>query len=180
MKNFRRIRNDLSVNEFVAEIDQHSDLWLAETGRQERLKVQQETQAIALRVGSVPSGSRFALEDSQQVDDTQYASAFPLLMRFVNNFADDIGGALGRAYIVRLRPHGRVYRHVDWGQYYARRDRYHAVLVSENSEMNCGDETIVMRPGELWYFDNKTPHQSHNPSDKWRINLIFDVMPPSS
>jgi hypothetical protein len=32
-----------------------------------------------------------------------------------------------------------------------------------------------MREGELWWFDNKQPHDSVNASDEWRIHVIFDI-----
>ncbi|MEO0968094.1 MAG: aspartyl/asparaginyl beta-hydroxylase domain-containing protein [Cyanobacteria bacterium J06639_18] len=34
-----------------------------------------------------------------------------------------------------------------------------------------------MQEGELWWFDNKQPHESFNASEQWRIHLIFDVLP---
>ncbi|MGK7915145.1 MAG: aspartyl/asparaginyl beta-hydroxylase domain-containing protein [Prochloraceae cyanobacterium] len=33
-----------------------------------------------------------------------------------------------------------------------------------------------MKPGELWWFDNKKPHEAINEADDWRIHLIFDVL----
>jgi hypothetical protein len=44
--------------------------------------------------------------------------------------------------------------------------------------ITCGDETVTMRNGELWWFDNKTPHQSRNDGDCWRMHIIFDVTRP--
>ncbi|HEX4416956.1 MAG TPA: aspartyl/asparaginyl beta-hydroxylase domain-containing protein [Kofleriaceae bacterium] len=175
--NFRRIRQGVAVRAFTDEIEQRAELWLAETRRQDRIKVQRETQSIPLRTGSVPAASSLALEDSEQLEPSPYAAAFPRIGAFIHGFAAAIGGELGRAYLVRLRPGGRVYRHVDRGAYYARRDRYHVVLISEHAELTCGDETVVMTEGELWWFNNKLPHESHNPSDAWRVNLIFDVLP---
>jgi aspartyl/asparaginyl beta-hydroxylase (cupin superfamily) len=68
---------------------------------------------------------------------------------------------------------------VDGGDYYRIRDRYHLVLVSAiGSPMACGDEEAVMREGELWWFDNKKPHEAFNRSDEGRIHLIFDLDPP--
>lgn len=36
-----------------------------------------------------------------------------------------------------------------------------------------GGETVRMREGELWWFDNKQYHESHNESEDWRIHYIF-------
>ena len=43
--------------------------------------------------------------------------------------------------------------------------------------MTCGEEEVGMRQGELWWFDNKKPHESFNRSDEERIHLIFDLLP---
>jgi hypothetical protein len=177
MKNFQRIQQGLDVSAFTAELEQRPELWVAETRRQERVKVQRETQSIPLRTGFVPPGSPIALEDSDDLMTSVYADAFPRIVDFTEDFAAARGGELGRAYLVRLRPQGRVYRHVDRGSYYARRHRYHVVLISHSAEMTCGDETVVMQEGDVWWFDNKQPHESHNPSEAWRVNLIFDVLP---
>lgn len=177
MKNFRKIRAGLAVGAFVDEIEARAELWLAETRRQDRIKVQRETQSIPLRTGFVSADSPFPLEDSEELLDTRYLAEFPRIAAFVEQFARDAGGELGRVYLARLRPDGRVYRHVDHGSYYARRDRYHVVLVSDRAAMTCGDETVVMAEGDVWWFDNKQPHESHNPSSAWRVNLIFDVLP---
>ena len=89
-----------------------------------------------------------------------------------------MGGTLGRATLVALLPHGRVFPHVDAGAYYRIRDRFHLVLRSaRGSPLAAGEERVVMRPGELWAFDNKARHWADNPSDDLRVHLIFDVLP---
>ncbi|MBW4562288.1 MAG: aspartyl/asparaginyl beta-hydroxylase domain-containing protein [Mojavia pulchra JT2-VF2] len=103
---------------------------------------------------------------------------FPVVMNWVEEFVAEIGGELGRVNIVRLAPKGRVYSHIDHGEYYRLRDRYHLVLQSQSgSWMKCGSEEAVMHKGELWWFDNKQPHEAFNPSEQWRIHIIFNVLP---
>ena len=46
------------------------------------------------------------------------------------------------------------------------------------SPLAAGGERILMRPGELWAFDNKARHWADNPSEEPRVHLIFDVLPP--
>ena len=78
--------------------------------------------------------------------------------------------------LAKLRPHGRVYPHIDTGEYYRARDRYHLVLISESgSAMLCGDERAVMQEGEVWWFDNKQVHEASNLSGDDRVHLIFDL-----
>jgi len=79
---------------------------------------------------------------------------------------------------VRLAPQKQVYRHIDTGAYYRVRDRYHFVLRSDGgSPLTSGDERCVLHEGQLWWFDNKLPHEAFNPGDTWRIHLIFDLLP---
>ena len=76
------------------------------------------------------------------------------------------------------RARGWVRPHVDAGAYYRIRDRFHLVLRSrEGSPLTSGGETVVMREGELWAFDNKAEHDARNPIDEPRVHLIFDVLP---
>lgn len=98
-------------------------------------------------------------------------------MNLAAALARELDGRLERVSLVRLRAQGHVYRHVDDGCYYAIRDRYHVPILSNGSEMKCGSEGVTMRPGELWWFDNKKCHESRNPSPVPRIHLIFDVLP---
>jgi aspartyl/asparaginyl beta-hydroxylase (cupin superfamily) len=98
----------------------------------------------------------------------------------MEGFARRLGGTLGRAKIVNLPPGRRVLAHVDRGDYYARRDRYHLVVESDGCRMRAGDEEVVMGRGELWWFDNKAEHEAWNETASPRIHLIFDVEPPSA
>jgi hypothetical protein len=96
----------------------------------------------------------------------------------LESLASDLGGDLGRAKFARLPPGARVLPHVDRGEYYACRDRYHLVVDSDGqSVLTAGNEEIRMRTGELWWFDNKKVHSASNGSDRARTHLVFDLMP---
>src|SRR6185312_11770638 len=97
---------------------------------------------------------------------------------FLRQFADEHKAKLARATLVRLKPGGKVYEHIDEGEYYKKRNRYHLVLQSPNgSVLNSGGENVTMRNGELWWFDNKKMHSALNYGDDWRIHIIFDMQP---
>jgi hypothetical protein len=103
---------------------------------------------------------------------------FPATISLLRRTADSLGGSLGRAKFALLPPGRKVLPHVDRGDYYRCRDRYHLVLRSaQGSRMRAGGEEVVMHEGELWWFDNKALHSAANPSDEDRIHLIFDVLP---
>lgn len=182
---FRRIRAALDPKPYLGEIAAHEAEWLRRTGRQNSAQPQRQTQAITLRgapVALIPPRWRrvlgLSVERAQWSVWTPESRRFPHISRFLKQFAKEQNSQLGRAMIVRLAPNGRVDEHIDEGTYYERRDRYHFVLQSlGGSILNSGGESITMREGELWWFDNSQPHSALNPAGDWRIHVIFDMSP---
>ena len=179
LKHFRLISPSVNIQPFLQEITANASLWQKDTSRQERIKVQRETNSIYLRsaVKPFPVGVTNG-NDVHESRQTLVAKKFPAIMQWLEGFTQESEGELGRATIVRLAPKGQVYRHIDKGDYYRSRDRYHLVLQSDaGSLLGAGNEWIRMQPGEFWWFDNKAPHEAYNEADTWRIHLIFDVLP---
>lgn len=86
------------------------------------------------------------------------------------------GERLGRVFINKLRPGGRVYPHADTpahAQYY---ERYHFVLASSvGCNFRCDEETIHMEPGWVWWFAHALEHEVVNNSPDDRLHLIVDI-----
>lgn len=143
------------------------------------IPLHKDTLAIHLRVAVPKDG--VPTHDLQHDKETSYYALFPNLTAFLEQFAKEVDGTLARVTIVSLKPGSQVYRHIDGGTYYEKRDRYHLVLQSPSgSRMVSGDEESVWEKGELWWFDNKAMHEAFNPSDgAERIHVIFDVLPNS-
>lgn len=185
LKYFRKIHDALDPEPFLSEIASHEQEWLRRTGRQATALPQRQTQAITLRgapVALIPPRWRkrlgITLEDAHWSVWTPESRRFPHISRFLKQFAKERNARLGRAMIVRLAPNGQVDEHIDGGAYYEQRDRYHFVLQSlGGSILNSGGESITMREGELWWFDNDQPHSALNPAGDWRIHVIFDMSP---
>lgn len=177
---FTRIEEDIDVTPFLSELAAAPEMWLANTSRQRKVRCQRDTRNIFLRVAKrpLPPGARNA-NDVHASRVARYAPRFPHALAFCQRTADLQGGELGRVTLVALQPHGWVHPHVDAGAYYRVRDRFHLVLKSpEGSPLTARSETVVMREGELWAFDNKVKHEARNPTDETRVHLIFDVLPP--
>ena len=112
---------------------------------------------------------------------TGASALYPIACRFLRDFAQERNGLLGRAKIVCLPAGRRVYPHIDRGAYYVVRDRYHLVLRSaRGSWLKAGEEELRMHEGELWWFENRLPHEAVNDSDEYRIHLIMDFLSPRS
>ncbi|RSL18646.1 aspartyl/asparaginyl beta-hydroxylase [Edaphobacter aggregans] len=160
----------------LEELSNNDRLWFEDQSRQKRVQVQRHTQSIPLRAVARRVNDQRATEDIHESCVTPYAALFPVTMTFLDHMAHHLNGSLERALYVRLLPWSLVYPHIDHGAYYAVRDRYHFVIVSPaGSYLKSGDEEVVMRPGELWWFDNKALHESANRSEEWRVHLIFDI-----
>ena len=64
MKHLKLIAKDIDVRPLVEEIESNSELWYADTSRQDKIQVQRETLAIALRCHGETAG-----EDSRAGSD---------------------------------------------------------------------------------------------------------------
>ncbi len=178
MKHFRRIASGIDPHPFLDEIAAVGDAWDASTGRQDKIAVQREALAIplrGLRKSAIGERRRCDVHESRW---TSGAARHPRACEFLQTVARDQDGALGRAKIVCLPAGRRVYPHIDRGEYYRVRDRFHLVLRSSlGSWLKAGDEEVRMHEGELWWFDNKQVHEAFNDGDQDRIHMIFDVLP---
>ena len=179
MRHFTRIDQGVNVEPLLAELDAAPEMWFADTSRQRKIRCQRNTRNIFLRAPRkpLPPGAKNA-NDVHESRVARSARKFPRTLAWCGSVAVTLCGTLGRATLVALLPHGRVLPHIDAGAYYRIRDRFHLVLRSAGgSPLAAGDERVVMRPGELWAFNNKARHWADNPSDESRVHLIFDVLP---
>jgi outer membrane protein assembly factor BamB/orotate phosphoribosyltransferase len=178
LKHFRLEISSVELSEIGAEIERNKGLWLANTHRQSSISVQRETNNISLRGADLNRNPGCKINDVHECITSANAAVFPTLMHFLEQFAMDQRASLQRAMIVRLQPRGMVYPHIEKGHYYEKRDRYHLVIASKEGSWLCsGGEAVVMKEGELWWFDNKSTHESRNDSDEWRVHVIFDLLP---
>ena len=175
---FALVRDEIDLSQIHEELTLQADKWNANTKRQETTRVQRETMSIPLRVSVRPHPKGVKSIDVHPHQFSELAEYFPRVVDFAQSFAREQNGVLGKLAIVQLNPHSKVYSHIDEGEYYLIRDRYHLVIQSPyGSEMFCGGEEVTFREGELWWFDNKAPHEAYNRFDVGRVHLIFDVLP---
>ena len=178
MKNFFCLREQIDVTQFLEEIDNVPSAWDQLTGRQEKMRVQSEARAIPLRGLRKSKIQGRPRRDVHETRSTTMSRNFPKIMQFILDFAKDMGADPGRAKIALLPPDCKVHPHIDRGEYYLRRDRYHLVLQTESGNyLAAGNERVFMQRGELWWFNNKLPHEAFNGSQCDRIHLIFDMEP---
>lgn len=178
MKRFNRIRQNIPTAPFLKEISSVNCAWAQATRRQDKIPAQREALAIpqrGLRKSQIFGRKRCDVHESRW---TSSSSVFPLARAFISDVAAELDAELGRAKIVCLPAGRKVYPHIDRGEYYRFRGRYHLILKSAaGSWMKAGDEELRMREGELWWFDNDQMHEAENDGDEDRIHIIFDLLP---
>ena len=178
MQHFEKVKSFVDPAPFLAEIAAVDGVWDIATGRQDKIKVQREALSIplrGLRKSAIQGRERRDVHESRW---TTGAARFPLAGQFLIDIAQERDALLSRAKIVSLPAGKRVYPHIDRGEYYRFRDRYHFVLRSNNgSWLKAGDEEVRMQEGELWRFDNKQVHEAYNDGEEDRIHMIFDLLP---
>lgn len=180
MQYFQRIRSGVAVQPLLDSVAEVDAAWDLQTGRQEKVRVQREAQAIPLRGLRKSCLHGRARRDVQESRWTTGSKRFPVLRHVLQTIAEDLEADLGRAKLVLLPAGRRVFPHIDRGRYYQLHDRYHLVLKSSSgSWLRAGDEEVRMREGELWWFDNRQIHEAHNDGTEDRIHLIFDLLPPA-
>ena len=175
MKYFKLIRSGVDVAPLWEEVRSQAQAWLFNTGRQQRIRVQRDTNTIFLR--AAVHRPDLHINENQESRLTSVSKLFPRALAFMTEFAQEMNCHLSRATIVRLKPKSQVLRHIDEGSYYFLRDLFHLVLQSAaGSVLMSGGEQVRMQEGELWWFDNKQYHEAYNESDEWRIHYIFDLL----
>src|SRR5579863_3804071 len=176
MNYFKLIRSGIDIAPLLEEVNSQEQAWLIDTGRQDRIRAQRDTNTIFLCAAVHRPDLR--VNENQETRLTSASKLFPRALAFMTAFAREMNCSLSRATVVRLKPKSQVFRHIDEGSYYFLRDRFHLVLRSSTgSVLMSGGETVRMREGELWWFDNKQFHASYNESGDWRIHYIFDLLP---
>jgi hypothetical protein len=171
------VEKDVDIRDIRIEILSQLPVFKENTARQRTIKAQRETESVFLRSAERRGKSDVALEDIHDCTPTGYSADYPLTMGWIEAFAERTGGAIGRALLAKLPPFGRVFRHTDVGEYYRVRDRFHLVIYSPNgTSMVCGGQQVLANEAELWWLNNKKPHESFNPTQDYRIHLIFDLL----
>jgi Aspartyl/Asparaginyl beta-hydroxylase len=86
------------------------------------------------------------------------------------------GEQLGRCVITRLKPGARILPHEDQGAPATWYERFHILIHSlPGAVFRAGQETVQMKTGEVWWFDNTAEHEVVNNSADDRLTMIVDI-----
>lgn len=172
MKHFCRILQGVNVTPLLAELQDAP--W-----DENRLRTtfegspHAEVSDIWLRFNEI---SENVIDDKEAFDYPAYAG-MPGFRKIVMALFAYVGGErLGRVLITKLPPGGKIYPHADEGAPALYYDRFHlCIQAGEGTSFRSLDETVEMRPGEIWWVDNRVEHEVINPTDTDRLHLIVDA-----
>jgi len=169
----------VDIRELAAEVAGIAPYWWGvHTHRQEALDHHRHTQSIVIRNRKARERDYLPADGIHESEETAFSRQYPKTNALVTPLAQELGLALGRVVLVKLPAHSQVYRHYDNEECLMERDRYHLVLsCGERNLLESGNNRFNVKPGELWFFDNKVMHRAVNPSDTPRIHIIFDGYP---
>lgn len=172
MRYFYRLADGVRVLPLMAAIARQPGLWNQDNCRREFENTPHTaTDDILLRFGSKDGNELEAMDTVAMQALPDVKSEVLNIMRLVN------GSRLGRVIITRLEPGKKILPHSDvMGEYSKYYTRYHLVLQGMPGSMfNCGNETVNMLTGELWWFDASAEHSIINNSKDDRIHMLVDV-----
>lgn len=172
MRYFYRLTENVQVLPIMVALMRQPELWNQDNLRREFENTpHMATSDILLRFGSKDGNE---LEAVDRLPLAKLPGVKRLLldtMRLVD------GSRLGRVIVTRLEPGKKILPHSDvLGEYSKYYTRYHLVLQGlPGSLFSCGDETVNMLTGELWWFDASSEHSVINNSRDDRIHMLIDV-----
>ena len=81
---------------------------------------------------------------------------------------------LGGILITKIPPGKVILPHVDtgWHPEFMNCKAYVILQANDGCFNHCEDETVIMRPGEAWLFNNRVTHSVENRGEQDRIALI--------
>jgi len=179
VKNFLLISQNISTIQLLLQIQRQPELWKADTYLRDYPQGPfEDVETIFLRF---PPSSVTELERSQkdqhECENMDGAIHLPAARQMVFALMGMVEGErLGRVMINKIRPGGCIFPHADTPAHASYWDRFHYVLqASPGCNFRCGNETIQMRTGELWWFNNAEEHEVINNSADDRMHLIVDI-----
>lgn len=175
MKNIKIIKTGINVGKILNQLKQYPQDWGSQRtveGAQSMLDrgfPEVEAGVLQLVMGGVDS-------EDQYVGDTEYCIKTPAYAHHTEivGFLKRNFKKFSRCGFLSLPVGGSVGMHIDIGDYYQTRDRYH-LAIQGKYKYTVGDESYVVNPGTLLRFNNKLPHGTENVGDDVRITFVFDV-----
>ncbi len=152
------------------------DVWSENKIRQENYKVHRQTQSLVL----IFCEGEWPEVDIQLRESWNHLSKYAVpVMREILDAYYVHGGAILRAMVAKLFPHGTIDSHIDRHPSFASAHRIHVPLVTNPDVIFQVDgKQITMNAGYGYEINNQKVHAVHNGGEISRLHFIFDYAPP--
>ena len=182
MKNIRVIQTGIDVSAIQKQLDQYPEDWgnvsrLKGTAKQDPHTKIVTSEVLQLVMGGVSKPGEF-VGDTEITLPTEATQRHTEIQKFLTTHFRNIG----RCAFLKT-PIGQITgKHIDVGNYYLTKDRYHLSItgtyrytVWDDGDDDNTKEIIDVEPGTFFWFNNKKNHMAENTSNIERIAFIFDV-----
>ena len=174
MNNIRVVKTDIDVSKIQAQLKKNVSDWGSQKGL-DNVELKDPHQYITsvdvlqLVMGGIET-------PGQQVGDTEICIKTPAYKNHseVRKYLRKYFPTMYRCGFLALPIDEIVGAHIDEGTYYLTKDRYH-LSIQGRYQYFVGNESIIVEPGTLFWFNNKLPHGTVNIGDEVRITFVFDV-----
>lgn len=175
MRNFLQIAENIDTMPILSALAVNQHLWNANDLRTSHpSSPHDEADDIWLFFNRIPENPAEVIDDIQTFP---YPAWDKLPIKdMVLNLMRAVGGVqLGRVLITRLKPGAKIKPHIDEGAPATFYSRYQIMLQClPGVDFTAGNETVRMKTGDVWWFDNRQEHEVINNSAGDRVALIVD------
>lgn len=177
MRNFLRVADGIDVVPLMVSLQTRTHLWNRDTLRtQHPGTAHSQVDDIWLRFNEIDDDALSVVDDLLCVNYPAIQELPQARALIFSLMARVEGEQLGRCIITRLPPGGVIDPHCDQGAPATFYQRFHILLQSLPGAMfRAGNETVQMKTGECWLFDNTQEHEVINNSADDRITMIVDI-----
>ena len=148
--------------------------WGIQTEMEHTDMLDPETNLVSAKVLQLVVGA--ITTPDQDVRDTELCVPTPACGRHTEilKWAWKTFGDFARCAFLSL-PTGKIVgQHIDTGNYYLTKDRYH-LSIQGRYRYTVGNESIIVEPGTFLWFNNKLSHGTENIGEETRITFVIDV-----
>ena len=176
MANIRVIKKGINVSKILKQLQQYPEDWGAQKNMEGVGDLVNDKGFPAVQAGVLQLVVGVVATKEDYVGDSEMSSRTPAYNRHT-----EIVGFLKRNFkkfdrcgFLSLPIGGEVGQHIDIGNYYQTRDRYH-LAIQGSYVYTVGGESVKIDAGDLFWFNNKLSHGTKNVGDIVRITFVFDV-----
>lgn len=175
MANIRVIKKGINVSKILAQLQQHSEDWGSQRNVADVKSLLNQgfpevaAGVLQLKMGTVVDLNQYVGDSETSIETPAYTRHTEIVRFLKRNFKK-----FDRCGFLSLPIGGEVGQHIDIGNYYQTRDRYH-LAIQGTYDYTVGDETVTVESGDLIWFNNKLKHGTKNVGNVVRITFVFDV-----